>query len=262
MDELIKNKRNIVFNLVTLLVLNIVSIILIVGATSSFKDNGYGVLLLILFVVELPLVLKMGISGISSIDLSIESMEKQRASSFEDIDKLEEEVEKKAQEAEDLTLNLHLLGDDIGDYNNWEEFGNSLLIAISKQIDIVTGLVYSIDPTDNKFKAVANYAYYSDKPTPEFSEGVGLTGQVIKDKKALFIDKIPEGYVNVISGLGNHKPEFLLIAPILDKDDIIGVVELATFTSMEKGLSRKIIDISKFIGKKASILCANNETLE
>ena len=262
MSELIKNRRKIQFNLVMLLVLSLFSIILVIGATSSFKENGYGIALLLLFIVEIPLLLNIGISGISSINLSIENEERQLASSSDEIDKHEKEVDLKAREADDLTFNLTRLNEDIGTFDNWEEFGNSLLNAISKQIEIVTGLVYTFDSTDQKYKSIANYAYYSDEQPPEFTEGDGLTGQVVKDKKAFFIDKIPEGYVKVISGLGNHKPEFLLILPILDKEDVIGIVEIATFKSIERGLSRKIIEISEFIGNKASVLGDNNETLD
>lgn len=261
MSELIKNKRKILFNLVLLLALSVISIILVIGATSSFKGNGYGITLLILFIIEIPIILNIGISGISSIDLSIENEDKQRASSSDEMEKLEKEVEEKAQEAEDLTFNLNRLNKDIGSFNNWEEFGSSLLNAISKQIEIVTGLVYNFDAKDKKFKPIANYAYYSDEPASEFSEGDGLTGQVVKDKKAFFIDKIPDGYVKVISGLGNHKPKFLVIIPILDKSDVIGVIEIATFKSIERGLTRRVLEISEFIGEKASILGDNNETL-
>lgn len=261
MSELIKNKRKILFNLILLLALSVISIILVIGATSSFKGNGYGIVLLILFIIEIPVILNIGISGIFSINLSIENEERQRAASSDEMDKLDKEVEEKAMEAENLTFNLTRLSEDIGSFNTWEEFGNSLLNAISKQIEIVTGLVYNFDANDKKYKPIANYAYYSDAQPSDFIEGDGLTGQVVKDKKAFFIDKIPEGYVKVISGLGNHIPKFLLILPILDKNDVIGVVEIATFKSIERGLSRKIIEISEFIGKKASILGDNNETL-
>ncbi len=76
----------------------------------------------------------------------------------------------------------------------------------------------------------------------------------MKNKKAMFINDLPEGYVKVISGLGSHKPEYLAIIPLLDRDEVIGILEIATFKPLEKGLSRRINDISQFIGKKASTL--------
>ncbi len=254
MNELSKNKQKILFNLILLLVLSVVSLILILGASPSFKSNGFGVALLLLFLIELPVIIIIGITGIRSINLAIENEEKQRASSIDEIEKMEKEVEKKAKEAEDLTFNLSSLSESIGEFNNWEEFGSALLKGISKQIEIVIGLVYYFDTNDEKFKPAANYAYYSDVPPIEFGVGDGISGQVVKDKKAMFISELPDGYVKVISGLGSNKPKFLSIIPILDEEDVIGILEIATFKPIEHGLSRRINEISKFIGKKASTL--------
>jgi putative methionine-R-sulfoxide reductase with GAF domain len=142
----------------------------------------------------------------------------------------------------------------MGESTKWDEFGLSLLSAISKQIEIVVGLVYSFNAEEKKFKPVADYAYYAEEAPMEFGIGGGISGQVVKDKKAMFINDLPEGYVKVISGLGTHKPKYLAVIPILDEEDVIGLFEIATFKPLEKGLSRKIDEISKYIGKKASHL--------
>jgi len=254
MNDLYKNKQKILFNLILVLVLILVSIMLTIGATPSFKNNGFGIALLLLFLIVIPAILSVGFTGIRSINISIENEEKQRASSLDEIEKMEKEVEEKAKEAEDLTFNLSSLGENLNKLNNWEEFGSALLKGFSKQIEIVVGLVYYFDTNDNKFKPAANYAYYSDAPPIEFSEGDGLSGQVVKNKKAMFISDLPNGYVKVISGLGSNKPKFLAIIPLLDKEDVIGILEIATFKPIERGLSRRINEISKFIGKKASTL--------
>jgi len=261
MDDLIKNKRKIIFNLILLLSISAISLIVVIGATPSFKDNWFGIFLLALFLVEVPVVLTLGITGINSINETIEREEKFLASSVEEMEKLEKEVEEKVQEADNLTLNINRLSDDIKEFKNWEDFGSSLLKAISNQIEIVVGIVYYYSPVDKLYKPAAEYAYYSTESPLEFEEGSGLAGQVVKDKKALFIDNIPEGYVKVISGLGNHEPKYLAIIPIIDKEEVIGVVEIATFKSIETGLVRRANEIAEFFGQKASGLSYNNETI-
>jgi len=254
MDDLIKNKQKILINLIILLFLCLVSIILVIGAAPSFKNSGFSIGLLLLFLIEVPVILTVGILGLRSINLYIENDEKNRASSPDEMEKLEKEVDEKVKEAEELTFNLNRLGEDIGVVDDWKQFGNVLLKAISQQIEIVVGLVYYLDVKDNKYKAIADYAYYSDIHPTEFVEGDGITGQVVKDKKAIFISDLPDGYVKVISGLGSLKPKYLAIIPLLDEKDVIGVLEIATFKPIEKGLSRRINDISMYIGKKASTL--------
>jgi len=259
MSELIKNKRKIQYNLIILLILIVVLIGLVIGATPTFKNNTYGIVLLLLFIIEIPIILNISISGINSIDEAIDNEDHNQTLSSDEMEKMEGEIDEKVQEAEDLTINFNKLSDDIGKYTNWKEFGTSLLIAISKQLEIVTGLVYSLDLDSMKYKSVASYAYYSENPIPEFMEGEGLIGQVVKDKKALFIEEIPEGYVNVISGLGNHNPKYLAIIPIIENENVVGVVEIATFKSIEQGLSRRIFEFSEFLGKKANTIDDNNK---
>lgn len=254
MDELLKNKKRILLYLTLLILLCVGSIILTIGAAPIFKGNGYSIGLLLIFLVQVPLIISVSIIGIRTVNLYIENDEKTRASSIDEIEKLEKEVEEKAKEAEDLSFNLKRLGEDLGEYNNWEDFGSALLSGISKQIDIVIGLVYAFNSNDKKYVPVADYAYFSDHKPIDFVQGDGITGQVVKDKKAMFINEMPEGYVKVISGLGVHKPKYLAIIPIVDKNDVIGVFELATFKPIEKGLSRKIDEIASFIGEKASTL--------
>lgn len=254
MDDLIKNKQKILLNLILLLLLCLISIGLVLGAAPSLKSNGYSISLLLLFLVEVPIILTIGILGIRSINLYIENDEKNRASSPDEMEKLEKEVEEKVKEAEDLTFNLNRLSEDMGDFTDWKSFGAALLNAVSKQIEIVVGLVYYLDEKDNKYKSISEYAYYSDTPPIEFAEGDGITGQVVKDKKAMFINDLPDGYVKVISGLGTHKPDYLAIIPLLDQEDVVGILEIATFKPLEKGLSRRINEISKFIGNKAATL--------
>ena len=254
MDNLIKNKQKLLFNLILLLVICLIAVFLVIGASPSFKSSGFSIALLVLFLIQIPVILTLGITAIRSVNGFIEIEDKHRASSPDEMEKLEKEVEEKAKEAEDLTFNLNRLNEDIGEPQDWKSFGNALLSGISKQIEIVVGLVYYFDVNDKKFKPVADYAYFSEKPPMEFVEGDGISGQVVKNKNAMFINDIPQGYVKVISGLGAHKPEYLAIIPILDEEEVIGVLELATFKPLEKGLSRRINDISKFIGKKASTL--------
>jgi hypothetical protein len=261
MDELIKYKRKLIFNLILLLSMSIISLILVIGATPSFKDNWFGLFLLALFLIEIPVILILGAIGINSINTSIEREEKFIASSFDELEKLEKEVEEKAQEADNLTLNLNRLSEDIKGFKNWEDFGSILLKAISNQIEIVVGIVYYYSPADKLYKPAAEYAYYSTEPPLDFEKGSGLAGQVVKDKKSLFINNIPEGYVQVISGLGSHKPKYLAIIPIIDKEEVIGVVEIATFKSIEAGVVRRADEIAEFFGKKASGLSYNNETI-
>ena len=48
-------------------------------------------------------------------------------------------------------------------------------------------------------------------------------------KKEYFITEIPEDYLTITSGLGDAPPRSILIVPLKLEDEILGVVELASF---------------------------------
>lgn len=68
----------------------------------------------------------------------------------------------------------------------------------------------------------------------EIKVGEGLIGSVTFEKQSLYMTDLPENYINITSGLGDAPPQYLLIVPCLSEDEIVGVIEIASFKPMEK----------------------------
>jgi putative methionine-R-sulfoxide reductase with GAF domain len=76
----------------------------------------------------------------------------------------------------------------------------------------------------------SSYAYHlPDGEKVAFRLGEGLAGQVAKEGKLVNINTVPEGYIRILSGLGNASPRHLIILPLRESDEVIGVVEIASF---------------------------------
>ena len=74
------------------------------------------------------------------------------------------------------------------------------------------------------------FAYERDKHIDmKVKRGEGLIGQCWQEKKRIFMTDIPNGYINITSGLGNASPNCVIIVPLPYNDDILGVLEMATF---------------------------------
>jgi len=56
----------------------------------------------------------------------------------------------------------------------------------------------------------------------------GLTGRCILEKKTVILSEFPENYLNIVSGLGETPPQYLVIIPLLYNDEVTGVIELAS----------------------------------
>jgi len=146
---------------------------------------------------------------------------------------IEQQNQKKSQIVSEISRNLH-------SGMNLEDYSNQALINISKHYDIFQAIFFVIDKNDNIFKKSGAYAYYTEDDLPEFTEGVGLTGQVAANKKLLNISNLPDRYITVLSGLGKSAPSNLLIVPVVFSDKTIAIIELASFKKFDS-LAEQVI---------------------
>ncbi|MDJ1471555.1 GAF domain-containing protein [Xanthocytophaga flava] len=61
----------------------------------------------------------------------------------------------------------------------------------------------------------------------------GLLGQAYLEGATILLREIPQGYVDITSGLGEATPNFLIIVPMRYNDTTEAILELATFGSFE-----------------------------
>jgi putative methionine-R-sulfoxide reductase with GAF domain len=92
---------------------------------------------------------------------------------------------------------------------------------------------------------VAGYAFQlPESQTLLYEYGEGLAGQVAKDGKEINITHVPDGYITVVSGLGKSTPNNMIVLPILKQQQVVGVLEIASFlpfTDKDMGVAREII---------------------
>ncbi|HNV53423.1 MAG TPA: PAS domain S-box protein, partial [Tenuifilaceae bacterium] len=90
------------------------------------------------------------------------------------------------------------------------------------------------DPSNPFFDLLAAYAYNRQKfITKHIQVGEGLIGTCALEKQTIHLTNIPENYISISSGLGEAKPRTLLIVPLKIEENVLGIVELASFTKFE-----------------------------
>jgi len=120
--------------------------------------------------------------------------------------------------------------------NSIDEYFESMLSALAKELNGVQAIAFLINKQQNLFNLVGKYAYYSEKKIEAVKLGEGVSGQVAKDKKMLILSNVPDGYIEVVSGLGSSTPKFLVIYPVLLENETIALIEVATFEGFTKNL--------------------------
>lgn len=144
------------------------------------------------------------------------------------------------------------------DLSNMEKFGELMLANIAKRFEIVQGLFYQKNLESGIFSFTAGYAFFSESQPASYIEGDTLPGQVAKNKQVLNLDKVPEGYISILSGLGKGSPKHLLIVPLVStSNETIGIIELASF----KPYSSQQEELFSVLGRKLGDILASNKPI-
>ena len=64
--------------------------------------------------------------------------------------------------------------------------------------------------------------------------GEGLVGTCAVEKETIYLTEIPHNYVQVTSGLGGANPNSLLLVPLIIENDVLGVIEMASFNKFDQ----------------------------
>jgi len=133
-----------------------------------------------------------------------------------------------------------------------------VLWKVANDLEAVQGAIFLTKQKDAEMKKIellAGYAYYlpeSKVLTYEFGEG--LAGQVAKDGRLVNISSIPEGYISVISGLGNSSPTNLILVPIKnEQEEVLGVIEIASFRGFDQKDELFLKEVALLLAKEIDI---------
>lgn len=132
-----------------------------------------------------------------------------------------------------------------------ETLGKSFISKAAELFGASFGLLYlrSVEEGKESMVKLASYAVMgegNDVGTPRFRLGEGLVGQCAIEKRMFHLLHVPETYISLASGLGAAKAQSVLIVPIIHNNEVIAVMELATFdkfTSLQLELLEDILEV-------------------
>jgi hypothetical protein len=136
---------------------------------------------------------------------------------------------------------------------NQKDTLKSGLQAICKQLDAGQGAIYMITEKDGHREVELKTGYaltIGESTVISYDMGEGLIGQTAVSGKAVYLDDVPEGYVKIVSGLGNASPRFLLISPLRKGDSVLGVIEIASFAPLSDDQRRFVEEAAQLIIEK------------
>ena len=153
--------------------------------------------------------------------------------------------------------------------------GQKELHAVTKKIlselaTVVTaqhGLFYILQEDeqfmDSKLKLIASYAHVKRKnELTEYAMGEGLIGQVAIEKERMLLTNVPADYIRISSGLGDARPQNVIILPVLFEGRLKAVIELASLDTFNQTHLDFLEGLTESIGIVLNTIESNSRTEE
>ncbi|MBA2425596.1 MAG: HAMP domain-containing protein [Actinobacteria bacterium] len=113
------------------------------------------------------------------------------------------------------------------------------------------------------FKLLASYGYKKRKNLSNtFTEGEGLVGQSVLEKKPILITQAPDDYIKISSGLGEASPQNIIVLPVVFEDRVLAVIELASFRPFSEVNQTFLEQLTETIGVTLNSIIASMRTEE
>ncbi len=98
------------------------------------------------------------------------------------------------------------------------------------------GMFVIVEEGDDKFlDLTATYAWDRKRlRTSRLYINEGLAGQAVLEKEHIYLTEVPQDYISISSGLGDANPSSILIMPLIINNEVMGVLELASFNEFEQ----------------------------
>ena len=128
------------------------------------------------------------------------------------------------------------------------EQGRRVLSFLAEYLGAQVGSLY-VGNGNGSFVRVAGHGLESLDPRSEVvAAGQTLVGQAAADGRAVLLNDLPDGYIDVRSGIGAAKPRTLCLLPTSADGAVNGVIELGFFSAPPKATGELLDTVASSVG--------------
>ncbi|MFI9247754.1 HAMP domain-containing protein [Streptomyces sp. NPDC053086] len=113
---------------------------------------------------------------------------------------------------------------------------------------------------DYELRMLGSYGYSMGSMPTSFRPGEALIGTAAEEKRTILVDNAPSGYLKVSSGLGEAPPAQVIVLPVLFEGNVLGVIELASFTPFTQIQRDFLNQIAEMIATSVNTISVNTKT--
>ena len=116
-------------------------------------------------------------------------------------------------------------------HNDLQQLSVQIVRTLVDLLEIEMGAMFLAKSENEKpyLDLEVSYAYSENRfQKRRFNFGESLVGACASEKRTIYLKKVPEDYLKIISGLGLASPKSILIVPLIFENKILGVMELGS----------------------------------
>ncbi|BFO15852.1 hypothetical protein SHKM778_22400 [Streptomyces sp. KM77-8] len=111
-----------------------------------------------------------------------------------------------------------------------------------------------------ELRMLGSYGYSMGSMPTSFRPGEGLIGTAAVEKRTILVHDAPSGYLKISSGLGEAPPAQVIVLPVLFEGQVLGVIELASFTPFTHIQKDFLNQIAEMIATSVNTISVNTRT--
>jgi CheY-like chemotaxis protein/signal transduction histidine kinase len=125
--------------------------------------------------------------------------------------------------------------------NDHRDFAERFTAQLMPLLQAGVALLYGYDESRQRLDLLGSYGLRLQNSPDAYVPGEGLVGQCALSRKPIALDDVPSNYLRIDSGSGEALPRHLTIQPLLLRDQLVGVLEFATFAPLSTS-HRQLLD--------------------
>jgi HAMP domain-containing protein/signal transduction histidine kinase/DNA-binding response OmpR family regulator len=169
------------------------------------------------------------------------------------------------QEQDWLKTNLARLSGQMQGKRDLQDVARLIMSELTPMVSAQHGAFFLAtgEEGSTELRMIASYGYEVRKTVSNrFTLGESLVGQAALEKKPIIIIDAPGDYVRISSGLGSAAPVNIIVLPVLFEDQVLAVIELASFSRLTE-VHRGFLDqLMESLGITLNTIIANSRTEE
>ena len=140
------------------------------------------------------------------------------------------------------------IASDLQKVETEREFAEQLTGTLGPLLECGVGVFYRFDDQEQRLRLQGSYGYQQRRHlSTEYALGEGLVGQSALERKPITLQDVPDDYVRIHSGSGEASPNTITVLPLILRDKLLGVLELASFhhfTEPQQRLLNELLPIA------------------